>query len=85
MNSSNTLALCFEDMVESTSYIFLEMGIKIAHIHGIAKKWMPGIDIAEKIQKLSRDKIAQNPDLSVRSWVREVVVMLENLRSQSIN
>ena len=64
---------------------FLEMGIKIAHIHGIAKKWMPGIDIAEKIQKLSRDKIAQNPDLSVRSWVREVVVMLENLRSQSIN
>jgi hypothetical protein len=61
----------------------VEIGNKIAVIHGIAKTWSPG----PNEEKLLRDRLSQllsrNPDLNARMWVRSSVELLDEQAMRS--
>jgi P-loop Domain of unknown function (DUF2791) len=61
----------------------IEIGNKIALIHGIARNWSPGANMETLLRDRLNHLLARNPDLNARMWVRTSVELLDEQASRS--
>ena len=61
---------------------FALVGQRIAILHGTARGWKPGPDVARDLQELLDTTMRRDPDLTARFWVKEVVDRLDMLRER---
>jgi hypothetical protein len=60
-----------------------EIGNKILKVHAAAKSWAPNGEVHQRLQERLDGLLSQNPDLNPRTWVRNVVEVLDQASMNS--